>query len=305
VKTAWLFPGQGAQQPGMGLDLCARSPRAAALLEHAGRVAGGVDVLRVLARGEPAMDSSSFLQPVLTAITLAVAGELAAVGLRPDLVAGHSLGEVAAWSAAGCISAEDAVAAAGLRGRLMERAAEAHPGGMLAIVAGSEAAVAEALACGRAHGEIVLAARNSADQWVLSGDEAALRAVAAAFPALRLPVQGPWHSPAMAGVVEEWLAALLALPRVPGHAGFVANRDGRLVTDAERIPHLLAGQFTHPVAWWETMTTLGEAGVTRVVVVGPGKALRGLLRRHFRERVRLLLTEDGSDLSSTIEVLRS
>ena len=305
MKTAWLFPGQGAQQPGMGVALAARSPRAAALLEHAARAAGGVAVARVLARGEPTMDRSSFLQPVLTAIALGVAGELFAAGLRPALVAGHSLGEVAAWSAAGCISAEDAVAAASVRGRLMERAAQAHPGSMLALVAANQAAVAEALACGRARGEIVLAARNSVDQWVLSGDAAALRAVAAAFPATHLPVQGPWHSPAMAAAADPWLAALLAIPRARAQAGFVANRDGRLVADEERIPHLLAGQLTHPVAWWETMNTLGEAGVTCAVLVGPGKALRGLLRRHFGERLRLLLTEDESDLSSTIEVLRS
>jgi [acyl-carrier-protein] S-malonyltransferase len=187
----------------------------------------------------------------------------------------------------------------------MERAAEAHPGGMLAIVAGSDTAAHEALACGRAHGEIVLAARNSVDQWVLSGDEAALRRVAAAFPATRLPVQGPWHSPAMASAAEEWLFALLAIPRTRGHAGFVANRDGRLVTDEERIPHLLAGQLTQAVAWYETMITLGEAGVTHAVIMGPGRALRGLLRRHFGERLRVLLTEDESDISSTIEVLRS
>ena len=305
MTCAWLFPGQGGQRPGMGLELAARSPRAAALLAHAARAAGDVDVTGILARGEPPLDRTWFLQPVLTAISLGVADELRAAGLRPDVVAGHSMGEVAAWSAAGCISAEDAIATAGVRGRLMGRAAQAHPGGLLAIVAADESRVEQALACGRTCGSLVIAARNSVDQWVLSGAEAALRAVAATMPATRLPVEGPWHNPVMAEAAEEWLAALLALPRTPGQTRFIANRDGRLVADQDRIPTLVAEQLTHPVAWWQVMNTLQELAVTHVVVVGPGKGLRGLVRQHFGEHVQLLTTENDRDLQSTITTLTS
>jgi [acyl-carrier-protein] S-malonyltransferase len=108
----------------------------------------------------------------------------------------------------------------------------------------------------------------------------------------------------MAGAAGELLAGLLAIPQRRGQAGFIANRDGRLVADEAQIPHLLAGQLTHPVAWWETMATLADAGVTHAVIVGPGKALRGFLRGYFRDRVCLLAAEDDHDLPSTIEVLR-
>lgn len=302
MKVAFLFPGQGAERPGMGLALAERSQAAAALLDRAAQVLD-TDVRRTLARGGPLLARTSFLQPVLTAVGLGVAGELAAAGIRPAVVAGHSLGEVGAWSAAGCVDPLDAVTVAAIRGRLMERAAREHPGGMRAILVADEAGLFDALACGRVHGTCVVAARNAADQWVLSGDQAAMRAVAANFRSTALPVQGPWHSPAMAGVTDELRAALHALPRRPGTASFIANRDGAVVTDQGLIPDLLAEQLTHPVAWWQTMRTLDGLGITHAVVMAPGRVLHGLLRRHFGERIRLLGTEDDRELRSTLEVL--
>src|SRR6185503_2008455 len=143
-----------------------------------------------------------------------------------------------------------------------------------------------ALAAGRARGSLVFAAQNAPDEHVLSGTEPALAAVLASAPAsapvsapvTRLPVAGPWHSPAMAGAVDELQAALAAVPTRTPRALLVCNRTGAAAAPAD-VPALLAGQLVHPVRWVATLDTLRALGVTRYIVVGPGKLLRSLVRR--------------------------
>jgi [acyl-carrier-protein] S-malonyltransferase len=288
----------------MGLELAARSAPAAALLDRAAEAAG-VDLRRALERGGPALERTSVLQPVLTAVLLGVAEEIARAGVRPALLAGHSLGEIAAWSAAGCIAPAAAVDAAATRGRLMEREARLHPGGMLALPGATKEILDQALACGRVRGRLDLAARNTMDEWVVTGEESALRAVAARHPSTRLPAAGPWHSPALVDAVDELRAALTAIPREPGRARFIANRTGRVVEREADIPNLLADQLTHPVAWLETLEYLAEAEVTDIVVVGPARPHATFARSHLGERARIWTTETGAELSCALEALRS
>jgi [acyl-carrier-protein] S-malonyltransferase len=300
-RCAFVFPGQDAPRPGMGLALASRSPLAAALLQRAGQVTG-VDVHRLLERGGPALQATSVLQPVTIAVLLGIAGEFAQV--RPALVAGHSLGEIAAWSAAGCISSMAAVDVAGTRGRLMEREARLHPGGLLALTGATEAIFNQALACGRSRGRLDLAARNSVHEWVVTGEEPALRAVAASFPSTRLAATGPWHSPIMADAVDELRTALTSIPCEPGHARFITNRTGFVVGEID-IPDLIAGQLVRPVAWLETLDTLAEAGVTDVVVMGPSKPHAVFARSRLGKNVRVWTTETDYEISSAQEALRS
>jgi [acyl-carrier-protein] S-malonyltransferase len=288
----------------MGLELAARSAPAAALLDRAAE-ATRVDVRHALERGGPALERTSVLQPVHTAVLLGVAEEIARAGVRPAFVAGHSLGEIAAWSAAGCIAPAAAVDAAATRGGLMEREARLHPGGMLALPRASREILQEALACGRARGRLDVAAHNTVDEWVVTGEEAALRAVAARYPSTRLAASGPWHSPALVDAVDELRAALMAIPREPGRARFVANRTGRAVEREADIPEHLAGQLTHPVAWLETLEFLAEAEVTDVVVAGPARPHAAFARSHLGERARVWTTETGDELSCALEALRS
>jgi [acyl-carrier-protein] S-malonyltransferase len=229
-------------------------------------------------------------------------------------VCGHSLGELAAWAAGGHVAAVDAIAVAALRGRVMAREASRHPGGMVAVrgrdaepartqrarsvglpaeavESASEAraalepqdrvqhgVLARALAAGRARGSLVLAAENAPDERVVSGTEPALAAVLAAVPSARLPVAGAWHSPAMAGVVDELAAALAAVPARKPRALLVSNRTGAPAAPVD-VPALLAGQLVHPVRWVSVLETLRALGTTRYIVVGPGKLMRGLVRR--------------------------
>jgi [acyl-carrier-protein] S-malonyltransferase len=250
------------------------------------------------ARGGRALEETRVLQPALTAVALAAHARLAEAGVRADVVAGHSLGEIAAWSAAGCVAKEDAIAIAALRGRLMDREAARHPGGLLALLDGTEATVRAALALG-----VTVGAINAPDEVVLTGDDAALRAVAAAFRARRLAVTGAWHGPAMAGAVEELRAALRAVKQRPSGAAFVSNRDGAVVADTGAIPDRLAEQIARPVEWTRALATIATRAPDLWITVGPGAVLRGLVRKSI-QHARVLGTEDAGDLARTIAAWR-
>jgi [acyl-carrier-protein] S-malonyltransferase len=298
VRAALLFPGQGARGLLPALDFAATSAAGRALLDRAA-AAVGLTRAEIAAQGGRALERTAALQPVLTAVALAAYDRLASAGVSAAVVAGHSLGEIAAWSAAGCVAPEGAVDAAALRGRLMEREAARRPGGLLALLDG--AALDEALALGRKQGEIEVAAFNAPDEIVLAGDLAALSAVAAALPSRRLPVAGAWHGPSMRGAVEELREALRALPRRPARTPLVSNRDGARVTSEEALPDLLAEQIARPVRWAEALATLAAPPPPTFVTVGPGAVLRGLVRKApGLARAQVLGTEDEADLSRTL-----
>ncbi len=301
MTTAFLFPGQGAEIVRVAQPWLERSPAARRLIALAAdQVALGVDQL--LADGGRRLDRTEVQQPVLTALTLAVHEELARLGVRPDLVAGHSLGEVAACAAAGAMDHETAVAVAATRARLMAREAARHPGGMVALRTEKREIAEAALALAREHGMAALAAHNSPEQWVVAGDWPALRAAARRFPSTPVPVGGPWHTDAIAGAVAEFEAVLRQAIRAPLRTPLVCNRTGAPVRDAEALPRLLAGQLTQPVEWYATMRTLAEAGTTHLVVLGPGKTLRALARRGLAEAA-LHAAELPDDLDPIREAL--
>ncbi len=282
MRIAFLFPGQGSDVARVGQEWLERSARARLLLEVAARHVG-LEVAQLFTEGGRRLEPTEVQQPVMTALSLAIHEELAAAGVRSDLVAGHSLGEVAACAAAGTMDAERAVAVAAARGRLMARESKAHPGGMVALWTDRRETAEEALAVARAHGMAAIAAHNSVEQWVIAGDPAALRAVAQHYASTPLPVGGPWHTDAMAGAAAEFEAVLRQALHGPIRTPVVCNRTGAVVTDAAALPGLLAGQLTHPVEWEATMRTLGAEEVAHIVVVGPGKALRALARRGLGE----------------------
>jgi len=275
MTTAFVFAGQGVDPPWIGPDVLDRP--AARTLVAAAADATGVDIARLLTRGGRDLARPAIVQPALVAACLGIAAELVAAGVVPAVVCGHSLGEIAAWAAGGHVAASDAIAAAAVRGRLMAREAGRHPGGMVAVRGGA-AEVGCALVTGRAHGSLALAAENAPDEHVVSGTDPALAAVVAAVPSTRLPVAGAWHSPAMAGAVDELSAVLAELPAREPHAVFACNRTGR-VAASDELPALLAGQLVHPVRWVTVLGTLRALGVTRYVIVGPGKLMRSLIRR--------------------------
>jgi [acyl-carrier-protein] S-malonyltransferase len=222
------------------------------------------------------------------AVSLALAHDREQAGEAAEAVAGHSLGELAAVALAGCLSAEQAIEAAVVRGRLMAEAARARPGGMVAIRCASEATLPLIVEQARQHGALAVAARNSPEQWVLSGDRAALGAVVAFAPATILPVAGPWHSPAMAQAANLWEPMLRRLSwRPPRRRLVLAGRAAWAEPDCD-VPAALLGQLTQPVRWLESIQLMAGSGLSRFVTVGPGRALAGLCREILGARAEVI-----------------
>jgi [acyl-carrier-protein] S-malonyltransferase len=290
VKAAFLFPGQGSEAPCMGGEALRRPGPVRRLLAHASSGVG-LDLEAIIARGDPALGRTEVCQPALIAVGIGLGLEVCARGAVPDFVAGHSVGEIAAFCVAGCLDPEEAIDCAIDRGRLMAEAARRRPGGMVALRVRTEEEVQWALEEGRRAGSIAIAAHNSPAEWVLTGDRSALAAVAACRSIVVLPVGGPWHSPAMADAARAWRPRLDRIrwrrPLFP----LVANATGRLVGDDDDLVELLVGQLTSPVRWAETMRTLGEAGVKAWHILGPGRVLRGLCRSNAGMAARIELHE--------------
>ena len=277
MKVAFVFPGQGIDVARVVGEWVAFSPRVRELVDVAA-AATGEPASRLASGAGIALRRTECYQPVLTAVAIGALSEQLARGhRRPDMVAGHSLGEIAACVAAGAIAPEAAVALAATRGRLMARESARHPGGMVAIRAATRAAAEAIAAAARAHGSIVVAAHNAPEDWVLSGDHAALRAIPTGVPHVPLATDGAWHSPAMEGAVDEYREALRGAVTGALKIPIVCNRDGQ-VTAAESLVDALAGQLVRPIEWATTMETLAARGVRDLVTIGPAKALRSLDR---------------------------
>ncbi len=325
MNLALLFPGQGAETPGMGIALARQSTGARELLELAGNLTG-VDLFRLLERGGRDLARTEVLQPALTAVSLGAYLELKTAGVSPALVAGHSLGEIPALVAAGYFGPREAVALAAKRGKLMAKEAARHPGGMVALRCRARSDVERLLASAR--GSLDLAAHNAPDEWVVAGNLEDLAVAIRTHGGRKLRVAGPWHGRAMRGALEAFREAVRAACRSwpermgrpgPSPAGgetpkqaflaaaplWVCNRTGKIAGDPAAVPDLLAEQLIHPVQWVRTMTTLRDAGVADVITVGPGRTLRALVHRNAATRIRVLTTEDLEDLALTLEAVSS
>lgn len=261
--TALVFPGQGSQRAEMRELVADQCPE---LLELASREIG-CDPFGKISEG------TAFQQPAL--YCAAIAGWRAAGSPDAGWFAGHSLGELAAAAAAGAISAQDGLRLAITRGRVMQRAAEADPGGMLAVLGETSGVPALANSLG-----LTVANDNAPDQIVLSGPsdeiaEARARFKAARVRTVRLPVAGAFHSPAMTAAVPEFRAALDEV-QVSDRPHLISSITARPFTD---LREGLLSALTRPVRWRETVLRLRELGVSHFLESGPGEVLTGLVRR--------------------------
>lgn len=283
---AFLFPGQGSQAPGMAADL-AEIPEARALLDEADAVLGFSLTDLMFGDDAEALKPTEVTQPALYVHSLAANAALAARGVKPDLAAGHSLGEWSALAAVGALTFADGLRAVRRRGELMAQAGDVRPGAMSAVL-GLDADKLEAV-CEQAteagEGEVVPANYNDPGQIVISGDAPAVeRAGAAASEAgarrvVPLPVSGAFHSPLMAFArdgLQETLEALdIRVPSCP----VVLNVTAEPTTDPEAIRLRLLDQLTAPVRWAQSLERMRAEGAERFVEVGTGKVLSGLVRR--------------------------
>ncbi|MBL0058198.1 MAG: ACP S-malonyltransferase [Elusimicrobia bacterium] len=290
MKTAFVFPGQGSQSVGMGKDLHDHFPAARAIFERA-EAKLGRDYLDVFLNGpEEKLRQTRFTQVSLFIVSLAAYEVLKNGGPRPDVMAGHSLGEYSALCAAGAFDFETGLDLVKARGEFLGEAGEQASGTMAAII-GLERAVVEDL-CRRASERGVCQAVNfnCPGQIVIAGsveavEEAVRLAQAAGSPkSLRLNVSGAFHSSLMHPAAERMAAVLAGARIVRPAVPIVANVDAGLTTDPDEIRKKLVQQIDHAVLWEDTLRFMIGAGVETFIEVGPGRVLSGLLRRTDKTR---------------------
>lgn len=283
---AYVFPGQGAQFTGMGKDLYDNSPEAKELFEKANTILGfritdimfegSADQLKETKVTQPAI----FLHSVILAKTLGA-------DFKPEMVAGHSLGEFSALVAAGALNFEDGLKLVSQRALAMQKACEITPSTMAAVL-GLDDKVVEDI-CADTEGIVVAANYNCPGQLVISGETGAVERAcealkaAGAKRALTLPVGGAFHSPVMEPAREELAAAIeqtiFKTPVCPVYQNVPATA----VTDPETIKQNLILQLIAPVKWTQSVQNMMADGATEFIEVGPGNVLQGLVKKINKE----------------------
>ena len=305
---AWVFPGQGSQKVGMGKALADAFPESRAVLEAADR-ALGEPLSRLLFEGpEDQLQLTANTQPAILAASIAAFRALAARGLRPDWVAGHSLGEWSALVAAGVLTLEDAVVAVRKRGTYMQEAVPVGEGAMAAIL-GLDPAAVEAACREAAQGQVVSPANlNSPGQVVIAGHAPAVaRAMerckeAGAKRALPLAVSAPFHCALMMPAQERLARDLEAVPFQDAEVPLVNNVDAQAVKTGSECREGLVRQVSAPVRWQDAVERLAGEGVDTFVEVGPGRVLSGLVKK-IAAGARVLNVEDPPSLEATAAAL--
>lgn len=274
TKTAWVFPGQGSQAIGMGVDLL-ELPEAKAKFQQAEEILGW-SVPEICQSEEDKLSRTLYTQPCLYVVESILADLMRQKGQQPDLVAGHSLGEYVALYVAGVFDFETGLRLVKRRAELMDSAA----GGTMAALIGFnreqlEQKIAEI-------GDVVLANDNSSAQVVISGTPEAVETLLSKVKtkrAVRLNVSGAFHSPLMAKPAAEFEQVLESVAFADGKVPVLSNVDPTPAKESSVLKQRLSQQMTGSVRWREICLRLPEESTERVVEIGPGKVLTGLIKR--------------------------
>jgi [acyl-carrier-protein] S-malonyltransferase len=324
VKLAWLFPGQGSQEVGMGkavfdASAAAREVYAAADAAFLSTLAARPDANGI---GEPisrlcfegpieTLTLTEVTQPAIVATSSALVAALreAYPGVEPAFAAGHSLGEYSALVAAGGIAAPDAVRLCRLRGQAMQEAVPPGQGAMAAIM-GLDPQAIEAVCADAAQGEVVSPANfNAPGQIVIAGHAGAVgraseAAAARGGKAIPLKVSAPFHCALMRPAAARLAPELGALALRPLAFPVIANVDAQPNADPARVVDLLVRQIDGPVQWVKTIERMASEGVTHALELGPGRVLAGLVKR-IAKQIRVLNVSDPEAISKVPAFLES
>jgi [acyl-carrier-protein] S-malonyltransferase len=288
MKKAFLFPGQGSQFVGMGKDHYDENSTFASYCDKANEILG-IDLTSVMFNGpEEKLKQTEFTQPAIFLHSIAL---LATLDDKPDMVAGHSLGEFSALVACNAVSFEDALKIVRKRGQLMQQAGTSNPGTMAAVIGMADEDVE--ITCKEAAdktGKVVIPANyNCPGQLVISGDEEAIDVAISLLKekgcriAKKLPVSGAFHSSLMKPAYDGLKQSLEELEVNEPSCPIYQNYTGKPTIDKDEIRSNLLNQLLHPVKWTQTLLKMHEDGAEQFVEVGPGKVLRGLVKRTLKE----------------------
>jgi [acyl-carrier-protein] S-malonyltransferase len=290
-KVAWLFPGQGSQAVGMGVDLAAAEPKAKAVLQEADQ-ALGFALSELMAKGpEDQLKLTEHTQPAILTHSTMVVRAFGDRLPRPDFVAGHSLGEYSALVACGALAFGDAVRTVRERGRAMQVAVPVGVGAMAAILGTAAADVEAACQAAQAQtGQVVVPANfNGPGQIVIAGHAEAVEAAMEQLKArgtrkmMKLPVSAPFHSPLMEPARTHMEPLLRDLAFAAPSCPLANNVDALLVSDPDQLRDGLVRQIPGAVRWEALTDLLLKQGVTTFFELGPGKVLSGLVKRQAKE----------------------
>ena len=283
---AYVFPGQGAQFSGMGKDLYETSEEAKALFEKANEILG-FRITDIMFEGEDEeLKQTKVTQPAIF-LHSTILAKLLGKSFKPEMVAGHSLGEISALTAVGVLAFEDGLKLGSKRALAMQAACEAEPSTMAAIL-GLENHVVEDI-CAKVDGIVVAANYNCPGQLVISGTVDAVNDAceqlkeAGARRALVLPVGGAFHSPLMEPARAELAKAIEATPFNTPTCPVYQNVTASAITNPDEIKKNLVAQLTAPVRWTQTMQQMIADGALSFTEVGPGKVLQGLVKKVDRK----------------------
>lgn len=303
TKTAFLFAGQGAQKLGMARDLYDQYPIVKETYDQASRVLG-YDLRDLIDHDEEKLNQTRFTQPAILTTSVAIYRLLVEKGLQPDMVAGLSLGEYSALVAAGSLDFEDAVALISKRGQFMETAAPAGTGKMVAVMNTDVALIEEVCEKASDKGYVKPANYNTPAQIVIGGDVVAVDAAvdylkeAGAKRLIPLNVSGPFHTALLQPASEKLALELETVDFQEFQIPLVGNTEAK-VMEKEQIKSLLARQVMEPVRFYESIDTMKELGLTKVIEIGPGKVLSGFLKK-IDKNIEVLAVEDEASLQALL-----
>ena len=279
---AYIFPGQGAQFPGMGKELYENFSLAKKRFEQANKLLG-FDISSIMFDGSKEdLQQTSVTQPAVFLHSV-ILSEIMGEDFQPKMVAGHSLGEFSALTAAGALSFEDGLQLVSQRAQAMQKACDEVPGTMAAVLGLEDAQVEDV--CSSITGTVVAANYNCPGQLVISGELAAVEAAcealkeAGARRALVMPVGGAFHSPLMEPARQELAEAIQSTTFHDPRCRIYQNVTGQAVMEKEVIKNNLIAQLTAPVRWTQSVQQMIYDGATSFTEVGPSKVLQGLVRK--------------------------
>ncbi len=286
TMNAYIFPGQGAQFSGMGLDLYEKSPLAQHLFEDANEILG-FHITDIMFEGTAeALKETKVTQPAIFLHSVILAKTLGK-SFKPDMVAGHSLGEFSALVANGALTFEDGLRLVSQRALAMQKACELQPSTMAAVL-GLDDDIVEKI-CATTEGIVVAANYNCPGQLVISGEVEAINKACEALKAegarraLVLPVGGAFHSPLMEPAREELAAAIENTTFSKPNCPIYQNVSASAIINEDAIKTNLISQLTAPVRWTQSVQQMIADGATLFTEVGPGKVLQGLVKKINKE----------------------